>query len=53
MVALISLEDDTVEGTHARGEGELMLARKQARLGKLIRLRIDFNSEPIRSADQQ
>jgi hypothetical protein len=52
MLALVSCENE-VEGTHARGEGELMLVREQALSGKLIRLRTDFDSEPMCSADQQ
>jgi hypothetical protein len=44
--------EDGMKATHARGEGELMLARERALSGKLIRLRTDFNSEPIRSADR-
>jgi hypothetical protein len=46
-------DDEVVEGTPARGEGELMLARKQAHFGKLIRLRTDFVPELLRSADRQ
>jgi hypothetical protein len=46
-------DNEVVEGTTARGEGELMLARKQAQFGKLIRLRTDFVPELLRSAEGQ
>jgi hypothetical protein len=48
-----TFDDEVVESSTARGEGELMLARKRAEFGKLIRLRTDFDPELLRSADAQ
>ena len=44
-------EDEVVEGTGANPAGELTFARKQAKFGKLLKLRQDFRPELERSGD--
>ncbi len=44
-------EDEVVEGTTARGDGDLVLANKKRRFDSLLRLRTSFRPELLRSAD--
>jgi hypothetical protein len=44
-------DDEVVEGTPARGEGDDIFARKVTRFGTLIKLRADFRAELLKSAE--
>jgi hypothetical protein len=44
-------EDEVVEGTTARGDGDAILASKKRRFDSLIRLRESFRPELLKSAD--
>jgi hypothetical protein len=44
-------KDEVIEGGTPRGEGEALVARKRAQFESMIRLRTDFRSEMLKSAE--